>query len=543
MRKFFDEALEVLIHPASHAKIVLTAIMVLMIPSTYLLVYLTGGIKFVYSHTMYVPIVVLAILYGAKGGLLAALIGGLLLGPLMPIDVVSGEDQVLINWLYRLLVFLVIGGVVGTFASWIRKQTESIRQLALINPETEIPIFTSINQAFTDEEYMDRYHKDLYVFQVTNGAQIIELLGKKVYNDLIIIVCRELGLHFEHNIDLFQMDTSRFIVLVKKTYKGDFSDALLKFFDSAFTIDNIPIHLAIVLGISKSSKSIFTKVDEAVLAITNAKKNHVQVFQYSSSIRPSTLDVSIVGSFKDALEKGQLYLVYHPIHDVKTKRVVSVESLIRWQHPKHGLLMPSAFISLIENTQLINHLSSFVLEKAFQMLDKLDKDLAISINLSARNFYSRFFVKNVHEIIDKYEHLANRMIFEITESVLMEHPRKSIEIMNNFRKRGIRFAIDDFGTGYSSLAYINLFPIDHIKIDRFFVGKMEEENVYKIIKSTVSLAHELDLTVVAEGVETKKHQRQLASLSCDMLQGFVYTQPLNEEDLILYLEKQEKTSS
>jgi EAL domain-containing protein (putative c-di-GMP-specific phosphodiesterase class I)/thiamine transporter ThiT len=543
MRKFFDEALEVLIHPASHAKIVLTVIMILMIPSTYLLVYLTGGIKFVYSHTMYVPIVVLAILYGAKGGLLAALIGGILLGPLMPIDVVSGEDQVLINWLYRLLIFLVIGGVVGTFASWIRKQTESIRQLALINPETEIPIFTSINQTFTDEEYIERYHKNLYVFQITNDGQVIELLGKKIYNDLIIIVSKELNKHFEQNIDLFQIDTSRFIVLVKKTYKDDFSDALLKFFDSAFTIDNIPIHLAVVVGISASSKSVFTKVDEAVLAINHAKKNHLQVFQYSKAIRPTTFDVSIVGSFKNALEEGQLFLVYHPIHEVKTKRVVSVESLIRWQHPKHGLLTPDAFISLIENTQLINHLSGFVLENAFQTMEKLDQDIAISINLSARNFYSRFFIKNAHEIIDKYEELADRMIFEITESVLMEHPRKSIEIMNNFRNRGIRFAIDDFGTGYSSLAYINLFPIDHIKIDRFFIGKMEEETVYKIIQSTVGLAHELNLTVVAEGVETKKSQTQLASLSCDLLQGFVYTKPLNEEDLIVYLEKQEKTSS
>jgi len=530
MKRLTDQCLDVLIHPAKNAKIILTILMVLLIPLTYLLVYVTGGIKFVYSHTMYLPIVVLAIMYGPIGGIIAALFGGILLGPFMPISVDTGEAQDFANWFYRLVAFLVIGGVVGIFTKRIKTQTESIKQLALVNPETEIPIFTSINQTFSKEEYKERYQKDLYVFQITNGAQIIELLGKRVYNNLLKNVATTIDEEFMKEIDLFQVDTSRFIVLVKKTYQGDFSDDLLKFFDSAFTIDSIPIHLAIVLGISNSNQSVFTKVDEAMLAINEAKKNHLQVYKYTMDITPSTFDVSIVGSFKDALERGELYLVYHPIHSIKDNKVVSVESLIRWDHKDYGLLTPEKFIPLIEHTQLINHLSKFVIEEAFKMVEKLPDEVAISVNLSSRNFYSRFFVKNVFELIENYKESSNRMIFEITESVLMEHPRKSVEIMHQFREKNIRFAIDDFGTGYSSLAYINLFPIDHIKIDRFFVQKMEEENVYKIIKSTIGLAHELDLSVVAEGVEEK-----LTSLSCDLIQGFINTKPLKEKDLLDYI--------
>ena len=182
MKRLTDQCLDVLIHPAKNAKIILTILMVLLIPLTYLLVYVTGGIKFVYSHTMYLPIVVLAIMYGPIGGIIAALFGGILLGPFMPISVDTGEAQDFANWFYRLVAFLVIGGVVGIFTKRIKTQTESIKQLALVNPETEIPIFTSINQTFSKEEYKERYQKDLYVFQITNGAQIIELLGKRVYN-------------------------------------------------------------------------------------------------------------------------------------------------------------------------------------------------------------------------------------------------------------------------------------------------------------------------------------------------------------------------
>ncbi len=543
MKNFNQKFIEILIHPARYAKMIITRIMIALIPLTYLLVHLTGGIKFVYSHTMYIPIVVLAIIYGVRGGLFAAIIGGLLLGPLMAIDVQTGESQELMNWIYRMLIFVVIGGTVGFFASRIRHQAESITKMALTNSETKIPIFTMINQSLSSEEFLNRYQDETYVFSIVNGSDIIELLGKDFYNNLIITVMDKLVIHFNQQISLYQIDTTRFVVLVEHSFEGDFKEQLMRFFDDAFTVDEIPIHLSIVVGISASGKSIFSKIEEAILATNIAKSSHVQVSVFDQSILPSKTDISIVGAFKKALDDGEMYLVYQPVHHINTNKVEGLEALIRWNHPEHGLLMPARFIHLIENTQLINYLSEFVIRQAFTMLKKLDKDVIISVNLSANNFYSRFFINKIFGIIEQEKADSSRMVFEITESILMEHPKKSVEIMDKFKAKGIKFAIDDFGTGYSSLAYVNLFPVDYLKIDRYFIKQMHEQSIHKIIKSTIELAHELGFYVIAEGVEKDSDIGVLKSLSCDYIQGFTKSVPLKEREILLYIKENELSKS
>lgn len=544
MKRLYNSMIDVLLHPASHAKLILTIVMVVLIPLTYLLVYMTGGIKFVYSHTMYIPIVVLAIIYGIKGGLVAAIIGGLLLGPFMVIDVTTGEIQDFFNWFYRLLIFMVIAGTVGLFAQRLRNQSDSIRKMALQNPETKLPFFTPINPNLSDKDFLNQYRKEVYVINVLNGSQIIELLGKDFYNQLLVDMVDKICTKFDDQASLFQIDTVRFAVLVEKTYKNDFPEELMKFFDSAFTIGEIPIHISIVLGISSSDESIFRRVEEAILATNTAKENHIQVAKFNPDSLPSTTDLAIVGAFKDALENGELYAVYQPVHDIQTNKVVNLESLIRWNHKEYGPLLPAQFIHLIENTQLINYLSEFVIVEAFKMLKKLDDEVSVSINLSANNFYSRFFINKIFDYLNTHDVDKTRMIFEITESILMEHPKKSVEIMKKFKTRGIRFAIDDFGTGYSSLAYINLFPIDYLKIDRFFIQRIDEENVYKIIKSTIELAHELNFEVVAEGVEKLSDTEILKKLNCDFIQGYSKSVPLKEKEILEYIKNNviEKTS-
>jgi EAL domain-containing protein (putative c-di-GMP-specific phosphodiesterase class I) len=237
-----------------------------------------------------------------------------------------------------------------------------------------------------------------------------------------------------------------------------------------------------------------------------------------------------------ALDGGELVVYYQPIVALATRRMSGVEALVRWQHPERGLLPPSVFIGLAEETGLIHQLGRQVLETAcvqvrrWQVQHPRHATLSVSVNLSPRQLTSDVVVKEVRDALDVSGLPASSLILEITEGVMMHDTEATIQRLRALKALGVRLAVDDFGTGYSSLSYLQRFPIDILKIDRSFVAAIDSgQDEYSLARAIVSLARSLHLQAVAEGVETQAQEDALRELRCDLAQGYYLAVPQGAE--------------
>jgi diguanylate cyclase (GGDEF)-like protein len=244
---------------------------------------------------------------------------------------------------------------------------------------------------------------------------------------------------------------------------------------------------------------------------------------------------------KAAIEENQFVLHYQPKIDLASNRVCGVEALIRWQHPTEGLIFPDAFIPVAEQNGLVKPLTRIVLKMALQQLTEWKQQglaLPIAINISAINLQDSSFPDQVAEIMRNYTVSPAFLEMEITEAALMQDPLRAIETVNKLCAIGIVISIDDFGTGYSSMAYLKKLVVAKIKVDKSFVIDMiKNENDNIIVRSTIDLAHNLGLTVVAEGVESEEALERLRSLGCDTAQGYHMSRPVPIDELNEWLKK------
>ena len=227
---------------------------------------------------------------------------------------------------------------------------------------------------------------------------------------------------------------------------------------------------------------------------------------------------------------------------MQTGRVSGVEALVRWRHPVHGLMYPDNFIPLAEQSGLIKQLTLWVLNQAVAQSREWEQsgiDVSMAINLSVHNLHDNTFPEEVAAILRGFSRTqVNRLRFEITETAMMVDPARALDILNALGAMGIRLSIDDFGTGYSSLAYLKQLPVAELKIDKSFITSMEgSDNDAVIVRSTIELAHNIGLRVVAEGVEDKQTYDMLAALSCDSVQGYFISRPMPPEEFTRWLQQ------
>ena len=289
----------------------------------------------------------------------------------------------------------------------------------------------------------------------------------------------------------------------------------------------------------------------AEVAMHRAKRDGANRFEiYSSDTMLETgTQVPTAEELRTAIDKGQITLEYQPIIYLPSEELVGFEALVRWEHPRLGLLMPDEFIGLAESHDLVHRLGSHVLDRSAEEatrwrseFPRADKPLFLSVNVSSQQLFRPGIVADVKRAISRHAFEPGQLRLEITETLVMENPEQAAEILAHLKAAGAGLAMDDFGTGYSSLAYLQRFPFDIIKIDRSLVQKNSTDAAgAAIVRSIVALAHELGRKVVAEGIEDDKDAVLLRAIGCDYAQGFHFGAPMSAKDTIAYLKFVRKT--
>ena len=246
---------------------------------------------------------------------------------------------------------------------------------------------------------------------------------------------------------------------------------------------------------------------------------------------------------KNAIHQNQLILHYQPQINVKSGVLTGVEALVRWQHPEHGLIYPDLFISMAENNGLIGDLTDQVIKQAVdQACYWKSQNLVcqISVNISAENITSLSSPEHLSQMLKEKDLDPSLLTLEVTESVLMGQLTTSLDILTRLRIKGIKLSIDDFGTGYSSLSQLYRMPFTELKVDQSFVMNItKDDEAHGIVKTCIMLGHELNMHVVAEGVEDKETLELLGELNCDLAQGYHIARPMPAEDLIPWVKKRQ----
>jgi len=344
---------------------------------------------------------------------------------------------------------------------------------------------------------------------------------------------------------IIQADTETFWVIFELKKLHQDGKRIVDSLSNQIEIEHMQIYIDFSIGIVEAPDF---KTCQTLIPFTNAerlagyaKNSNLPYVIYDDDLLLKKYEFNLLGLFPKALENNHTYLVFQPVIDAQTGQTVSVESLIRWKDENYGIIMPNDFIPLVESTQLIHTMTDWVIKnaiKAYKSILKADYHLMISINLSSKNLNNPSFYKDVMRMTTDKEIMSNNIIFEVTETVLLEDNKKTKNNIKQINRAGYQIAIDDFGKGYSSLTYLSQFKTDFLKIDKEYIKSMlENESILQIVKATIALAHQFGLKVVAEGVETKAMYDSAVKLGIDYLQGFYIAKPMALDDLYAWLEK------
>jgi diguanylate cyclase (GGDEF)-like protein len=320
---------------------------------------------------------------------------------------------------------------------------------------------------------------------------------------------------------------------------------VLKGLEDPLMVDGLALDVTASIGIAicpQHGEDVDVLLRRADVAMYVAKASHSGYEVYTvRRDRYSPGRLALAGELRRALRDDELVLHFQPKAELRSGRVAGVEALVRWRHPRRGLLPPDEFIPLAEHTGLMRPLTLYVLDAALaqcRILHDLGLQLSVSVNLSARNLSDVGLPDEVVRLLHKWDIDPRFLELEITETSLMVDPARATDVLARLSARRIRLSIDDFGTGYSSLAFLRQLPVDEIKIDKSFIMNMlSDENDAVIVRSTIDLGRNLGLRVVAEGVETEEIWGRLAYMGCDLAQGNYLSEPMAPEALAAWLQE------
>ncbi|MBY0501806.1 MAG: GGDEF domain-containing phosphodiesterase [Alphaproteobacteria bacterium] len=535
-----------LIYPQGRIKYLLISLIIAFLILGYIIVKVTGGTAFAYLHFLYIPIILAGLIFSVRGGVLAGLAAGLLIGPFMPTSIEYDFAQPLSSWATRLGFFVLVGAIAGMGSSVFKAYLRELEIKQTTDPLTGLPNLHGLKQIFPslvqDEE------KALIVivvelFQIREvdralGTAGSDMLLREVANDLTQVI-GNLGI-------LGHLQTHRFAILIPNE---DNVNEILKrcelLSDRPYHIDHIPLFVEMRFGIARypyDDRDLSNLTRKALIAINVPKNQADKISHYNKNIDDSSeRNLLILHQLKTAIERKNLTLEYQPKVYLKTDKALGFEALVRWVDPLLGPISPEVFIPLVEETLLINSFTKWLLETAFQQMHEWSQKgllVPVSVNFSMRNFHDSTIFETLNQLLDTYQISPHFLQVEVTETSVASSISVIARALKNLRELGITTAIDDFGTGQASQQYLLELPIDVIKIDKVFVQTIAQNPAAAaIVKNAITLAHDLKIEVIAEGVETQNQYHLLKEWGCDAGQGYLIGKSMKGEEAMQWLIK------
>ena len=437
-----------------------------------------------------------------------------------------------------------------------REAERKIHHLAHHDMLTGLPNRLSLQLRMEQVMAHARRHGTLFavlMIDMDHFKDINDTLGHHVGDALLVEVGKRLQRCVRQSDVVARLGGDEFVVLVTDMVTtltaAAVAEKIVAALSAPYAVEAYQLHSTPSVGIGvfpndgETVDDLLRNVDSAMYHAKAAGRNNYQFFNDSMSANASER-LTLQSSLHQAIAKRQFVLHYQPQIETGSGRLMGVEVLVRWEHPERGLVPPNKFIPIAEESDLIIRLGEWILQEACRQLSvwrAMGLQMRIAVNLSARQLRSKNLLRQVKDVVLKYDLKPGDLELEITESVAMEDADNTLRMLAQLRELGLELAIDDFGTGYSSLSHLKLMPLQRLKIDRSFVKDIENDpDDAAICAATISLAHNLGLTVIAEGVETEAQVAFLKKSHCDEFQGYYFAKPIPLATLKQYLQQRAK---
>ena len=473
--------------------------------------------------------------------------------PEQPITAAIASDVRATYWLIGgglLLLWISLFRVVAGASRKLRRQAEENARLALHDQLTALPNRMLFRDRVDHALRASRRTGDvvaLLLMDLDRFKEVNDTLGHHCGDLMLKELAKRLSGLMRAGDTVARLGGDEFAVLVPDVPHPDvvlaLAERITRALQEPVLVDGLPLEIEASVGISfhpdhgDDVETLLQRADVAMYVAKETKAHYAVYDAHTDHYRPERL--VLVGELRRALEERELVLHYQPKATLADGQVRGVEALVRWQHPERGLVPPDVFIPVAEQTGLIRPLTLFVVEQALRQCREWREqglELTVAVNVAMRNILDERFPDELAQLLAEEGLEPEVLELELTETSVLADPPRAKAILQRLRDTGVKLAVDDFGTGYASLAYLSELPVDEIKIDRSFVMAMDSDEQYaRIVRSTIDLGRNLDLSVVAEGVETGAVWSTLVDLGCDSAQGYFLAKPLPADELTPWL--------
>ena len=426
---------------------------------------------------------------------------------------------------------------------------QQLKHAAYIDPLTKTPNRNEFIQILQDTRRYEANNSVAVLIDIDHFSDVNDGLGQDVGNELLIAVTFRLIQQFGACAQLGRIGADVFGLVGPEQELTP--ERLQAVFNEPFQASEHALQVNATFGICRltdTAEQGLTILKHVYIALNKAKKHFGQNYQYYQADMEDEMAerLALLRMLRQDFAQGQLQLWYQPQVCLKTKHVIGMEALLRWPQTSGQYVSPAIFIPLAEYSGLIVEIGGWVLDQACRQITLLEQKgftgLRVAVNVSMPQFRNHGFVQSVIDCVNRHQVKPELLELEITESVVMDEPKIVIEALQKLKSFGIKVAIDDFGIGFSSLSYLQQLPLDRIKVDRAFINDIEHNAGGVIAETIISLGKRLNLSTIAEGVETAAQEQAIIAMGCDEVQGFRYAKPMPSTELLQFLQQSKAVS-
>ena len=437
-------------------------------------------------------------------------------------------------------------------AEQLEEQQKIIAHMAYHDALTELPnrrqfqdtLAETLTQSKLTNQPFALMYLDMDRFKYVNDS-----LGHPMGDRLLRLIAERLRESVQKHDFVGRIGGDEFVILLPGTTREScmqIAERIIESFNSPFFLDDYELYLTTSIGISvfpfdgEDVQALVRSSDTALYRAKEKGKNRYNIYHTGMNLQ-SFREFVLQQDLRKAVERNEFFLVYQPRIHLESGKITSAEALLRWNHPNWGLVPPGEFIALAEEAGLMVEIGSWVLKEACRQSMVWEQaklaPVRIAVNFSPQQFLQKDLLGFVRNTLDEYGVAPDRIEIEITESILMDKDSAITNVIQQMRDWGIKVSLDDFGSGYSSLQYLQRFPVDTIKIDKSFIGRIQSNNPASIalVSSIITLADSLNMSIIAEGVETEEQLLALKERNCEEVQGYYFCKPVAPDEFEIFI--------